>query len=141
MLVERSSRSRGPTGEQEGGGAGRREGGALGHRSVNLDRCLDRLLVDFDDAPGFSRSGAPGERERRLGVRQARRARRRAPRARCLRRSAATARQWRRTQSAQQRIGEAVALLPRDDQVDVLEPREVVLGGARACGAGAARSR
>ena len=31
----------------------------------------------------------------------------------------------------QQRIGEAVALLPRHDQVDVLEPRQVVLGRAR----------
>ena len=30
----------------------------------------------------------------------------------------------------QQRIGEAVALLPRDDEVDVLEPRQIVLGRA-----------
>ena len=32
---------------------------------------------------------------------------------------------------AQQRVGVAVALLPRRDQVDVLEPRQVVLGRAR----------
>ena len=32
---------------------------------------------------------------------------------------------------AQHRVGEAVALLPRHDQVDVLEPREVVLRRAR----------
>ena len=32
---------------------------------------------------------------------------------------------------AEQRVGEAVALLTRDDEVDVLEPREIVLRGAR----------
>ena len=31
---------------------------------------------------------------------------------------------------AQHRVGEAVTLLSRDDQVDVLQPRQVVLGGA-----------
>ena len=42
---------------------------------------------------------------------------------------------------AEQRVGEAVALLTGHDEVDVLEPREVVLRGARACGAADARSR
>src|SRR5262245_16458228 len=97
------------------------------------------MSVDLDDA---RRSAGHGER--RLGLRRRlwrlglRRLRRRQPRqgiAVYLAREIVFARRRRPAMEAhpyaQQRIGEAVPLLTRRHEIDVLEPRQIVLGRSR----------